>query len=93
VEDGPADELDVEVTHAERPPHRLAGHGEDLGHRVVEGLLDALVLALAASLRDLAPALEVRVLELVLGRLVRDGDLADLADPANRARISSSVSA
>ena len=33
--------------------------------------LEALVLALAARLRQLAAALEVRVVELVLGRLVR----------------------
>ena len=37
VEDDAADELDVEVAHAERPLHRLAGHREDLGQDVVEG--------------------------------------------------------
>ena len=47
-----ADQLDVEVAHAERPLHRLAGHREDLRQDVVEGLLDALVLALAALLRS-----------------------------------------
>ena len=78
VEHGAADELDVEVAHAERPLHRLAGHREDLGQDVVERLLEPLVLALAAGLRQLAPALEVGVVELVLGRLLRDGDLADL---------------
>ena len=48
------------------------------GSDVVEGLLDPLVLALAALLGELAAALEVRVVELVLGRLVRLGELADL---------------
>ena len=46
VEDGAAHELDVEVAHAERPLHGLAGHREDLGQDVVEGLLEPLVLAL-----------------------------------------------
>ena len=73
-----ADQLDVEVAHPERPLHRLAGHREDLGQDVVEGRLEALVLALAARLGQLAAALEVGVVELVLGRLVGHGDLADL---------------
>ena len=78
VEHDAADELDVEVAHPERPLHGLAAHGEDLGKHVVERLLDALVLALAALLRQLAAAFEVRVVELVLGRLVGLGDLVDL---------------
>ena len=78
VEDGRPDELDVEVAHAERPLHRLAGHREDLGQDVVERLLEALVLALAALLGELAAALEVVVVELVVGRLVRLGARADL---------------
>ena len=71
VEHGPTDELDVEVAHAERPLHGLAGHREDFGQDVVEGLLEALVLALAPLLAQLAAALEVLVVQLVLGRLVR----------------------
>ncbi len=78
VEDGAADELDVEVAHPERPLHGLADHREDLGEDVVERGLDGGVLALAARLRQLAAALEVRVRALVLGRLLRDGDLEDL---------------
>ena len=78
VEDDAADELDVEVAHAERSLHGLAGHREDLRHHVIERLLDALVLALAARLGELAPTLEIRVFELVLGRFVGLGDLADL---------------
>ena len=38
-------QLDVEVAHPEGPPHRLAGHREDLGQGVVEGGLEPLVLA------------------------------------------------
>ena len=45
---------------------------------VVEGRLDLGVLPLAAVLRELAAALEVGVVELVLGRLLGLGDLADL---------------
>ena len=77
---------------AEGPLHRLAGHREDLGQDVVEGLLEALVLALAAGLGQLAAALEIGVVELVLGRLAGDGRLADLlADLVElRSRISSS---
>ena len=78
VEDRRADQLDVEVAHAERPLHRLAGHREDLGHDLVECLLEAIVLALAAFLLQLAAALEVRVMEFVLGRLVGHGDFGDL---------------
>ena len=74
VEDGAADQLDVEVAHPERPLHRLAGHREHLGQDVVEGLLEALVLALPALLLQLAAALEVGVVELVVGRLVRRGE-------------------
>ena len=48
VEHDAADQLDVEVAHPERPLHRLAGHREDLGQDLVEGLLDPLVLALPA---------------------------------------------
>ena len=78
VEDDAADELDVEVAHPERPLHRLAGHREDLGEDLVERLLEPVVLALAARLRQLAAALEVGVMELVVGRLVGLGDLGDL---------------
>ena len=75
VEDRGADQLDVEVAHPERPLHRLAGHREDLGQDVVEGRLEPLVLALAALLLQLAAALEIGVVELVVGRLVGFGGL------------------
>ncbi len=78
VEHRATDELDVEMAHAERALHRLAGHREDLGEHVVERLLQPLVLALAASLRQLAAALQVLVVALVLGRLLRDGERTDL---------------
>ena len=78
VQDGATDELDVEQAHAEGPLHGLAGHREDLGQHVVHGLLEALVLALAPFLLQLAAALEVLVVELVIGRLVRLRELEDL---------------
>ena len=43
-----------------------------------------LVLPLAAFLRELAAALEVGVVELVLGGLVRHGDLEDLRRGSRR---------
>ena len=39
VQDLGAHQLDVEMAHPERPPHRLAGHREDFGQDVVERLL------------------------------------------------------
>ena len=50
------------MAQAERPPHRLAGHREDLGSDLVEGLLDPSRLALAALSGQLAPAFEVGVM-------------------------------
>jgi hypothetical protein len=78
VEDHAAHQLDVEVAHPEGPLHRLAGHREDVRQDVVEGRLELGLLALAAGLGDLAAALEIRVAQLVLGRLAGDGRLADL---------------
>ena len=86
VEDRRAHQLDVEVAHPERPLHRLAGHREGLGQDLVEGLLEALVLALAAVLGQLAAALEVGVVELVLGRLVGRGRLERSRRGARRTR-------
>jgi hypothetical protein len=37
VEEHPADELDVEVPLADRPPRRLAGEGEGLEQHVIQG--------------------------------------------------------
>ena len=71
VEDRATDQLDVEMAHPERPLHRLAGHREDLGQGLVEGMLETGVLAPAALLAKLAPSLEVGVVQLVLGRVVR----------------------
>ena len=78
VEDDAADELDVEVAHAEGPAHRLAGHREDVGQNLVEGRLDFGLLALAARLRELPASLQVGVGELLLGRLAGLRDLVDL---------------
>ena len=44
VEDDPADELDVEVAHAQRPLGRLAGRGEGFRKEFVERLLDRTLL-------------------------------------------------
>ena len=78
MEDGRPDQLDVEQAHPERPLHGLAGHREDLGEDVVERLLQPRVLALATLLGELAATLEVLVVELVVGRLVRLGVRPDL---------------
>jgi hypothetical protein len=78
VEDDATHELDVEMAHAERPAHRLAAHGEDVGQQLVEHLLEPRVLALATLLRQLATAFQVRVVELVVGRLVRRGGFEGL---------------
>jgi len=78
VEDDATDQLDVVEAHPKRPLHRLAAHREDFGQRVVQGLLEPVVLALAALLLQLAAALEVGVVVFVLGRLVRGRDLVDL---------------
>ncbi len=78
VEDGAADELDVEVTHVQRPLHRLAGHREDFGEDVVESLVEALVLALAALLAEVVAALAIGVVQLVVARLLAGRELADV---------------
>ena len=78
VEDDAADELDVEVAHAQRPLARLAGGGEHLGRDLVEGGPQPLVLALAAGLAEVAATLRVGVVELVVGRLVARRDLVHL---------------
>ena len=78
VEDHAAHQLDVEVAHPEGPLHRLAGHGEDVRQDLVEGCLELRLLPLVAGLGQLAPALELGVGELLLGRLAGDGGLVDL---------------
>ena len=78
VEHDRADELLVEVAHAEGADHRLAGHREHVRQDVVQRVPDRLVVALPPRLGQLAPALEVGVVELVLGRLLGDDGLAEL---------------
>ena len=78
MEDDAADELDVEVAHAECPLARLAGGGEHLGRDLVEGGPQPVVLALAARLPEVAATLRVGVVELVVGRLVARRDLVHL---------------
>ena len=73
-----AHELDVEVAHPQRAAHGLAGRGEDLGQGLVHGVLQAVVLALAALLGDLPAPLALGVMALVVGRLLGLAGLADL---------------
>ncbi len=84
VEGHRAHQLDVEVAHAEGPLHRLPAGREDLGDHVVEHCLEALLVPLPARLGQVVAALEVGVVELVLGRLLGGGILRDLrADRAH----------
>jgi len=69
VEDGGADQLDVEIAHPDRTDAGLPDHREDVGRTSSRGVLEDLQLVLAARLRQLAAALEVGMGELVLGRL------------------------
>ena len=78
VEGDGAHQLDVVLAHADGPLHGLAAGGEHLGDDLVEGRAQALVLALAAGLGQVAAALQVRAVELVLGRLLRLGGLEDV---------------
>ena len=59
VQDHAADELHVEVPHAEHALARLAADGERLGQEVVERL--ALLVEPAAELGGLRPQLGVRL--------------------------------
>src|SRR5439155_11345782 len=58
---------------------------EHVRQDVVERVLDQLVVALAARLGELAPALEVGMVELVVGRLLLDEALAELSAQAEEA--------
>jgi hypothetical protein len=71
-------QLDVVLTHPQRSPHRLAAHREHVRKDIVQRRLKPVVLLLPPLLRQLAAALEVRVMEFVFRRLARLGDLADL---------------
>ena len=73
-----AEELDVEVAHAELAPAYLAGSGEDLGQRVVEYVLEVPDVLLFAGAAQLAAAFGAVVGELLLGRLGRGRVLEDL---------------
>ena len=78
MQDGSAHQLDIEMAHPECPLHRLAGHRESFRKDIVEGLLEAFVLAPAALLLQLAAALQIRVVKLILGRLVGLGGRVDV---------------
>ena len=78
VEHDRAHQLDVVLAHAHRPLHGLAAGGEHLGDQVVEDRLEPILVALAARLGELVAALEVVVVELVLGRLLGGRGLRDL---------------
>jgi hypothetical protein len=78
VQDDAADELDVEVAHAEGPLHRLARRGEDFRQDPVHGFLELLLLALAPLSGELAASLDFGVMELVVGGFLGLARLADL---------------
>ena len=78
VQDGRADQLDIELAHGQRPLHGLAGHGEDFGQRVVQRFLEGRVLARAALLAELASALGLRVGQFLFGRFARGRQRPDL---------------
>ena len=91
VEHDATDQLDVEVAHPEGPNHRLAGHREGLGEDVVEGQVDRGDVAPTARLAQLATALEVGMVELVVGRLLgRTFSLNSSRSAVNLSRISAS---
>ena len=78
VEDGRPDDWTSNVAHPERPLHGLAGHREDLGQDVVEGLLEASFSRLRRALRSSRRRSRSGWCQLVLGRLTGLGELADL---------------
>ncbi len=78
VQDDAADELDVEVPHPQGSDHGFACRGEDLRQGPVHGLLELVLLALAAVAGHFAAALDLRVVELVLGRLLGFAGFANL---------------
>src|SRR5688500_9407903 len=71
VQDHAADQLDVEMAHAELAPADLARRGEHLRQRVVEDALEMLHVGLLARPADLAPALGRGCVELLVGWLAR----------------------
>ena len=78
VEDDRAHQLDVELAHVQRPLHGLAAGGEDLRDDLVQRLLRPLLLALVAGLQQVPASLQVRVVELVLGRFLGLRGLTDV---------------
>ena len=78
VQDDAAEQLDVEVAHAELAPADLAGRGEHLGQGIVEDALEVLDVFLLARPAQLAAAFRALVLDLLGRRLGRRGVLADL---------------
>ncbi len=78
VQDDAAHELDVEMAHPQRAQHGFTRGGEDLRQDLVHRLLEATMLALAAVAGDLAAALELGVVALVLGGLFGLAGVADL---------------
>ena len=78
VEDDGPHQLDVVLAHPHRPLHGLAAGGEHLGDHVVEDRLEPLLVALATGLGEVVAALELGVVELVLGGFLGRGVLHDL---------------
>jgi hypothetical protein len=78
VKNDAARELDIEMAHAQRPLHGFSGCGEDLGQDLVQGVLEAFVLALATLLGDLPSTLQLGVVTFVVGWLLGLAGVADL---------------
>ena len=95
VQHDAADQLDVEMAHAQLAPADLAGRGEDLRQRVVEHaleVLDVLLLALPGASRGGAPSSRWCAPRRTARWAPRPRGSAR-ASSIIRARISSSVSA
>ncbi len=78
VQDDAAHHLLVEVAHRQGALHGFARRGEDLGQDLVHGVLDPLLLALAAILGQVATVLQIGMMALVVGGLFRLALFADL---------------
>ena len=80
MQHGAADELDVEVAHAERAPRGLAHAGEGLGQQIVE------LVAVGEALAELVGlGAQRRVVELLDRRLPRRRLLGDELEAAQQA--------
>ncbi len=63
MQDGPADDLDIEMAHGHLAPGHFADHGEGFGQDIVEG----------GSLADFLPEFARLGLQLVIGQFLETG--------------------